>query len=175
MSQRGFARVCGVPQPNVSNIEAGVAGATVARLNRLLAPVDAQVAVVPSSAPTVAEWAELIGAALADGDEAAARVVFVRLADRLAGVEPAVRVALCVGVPPSTGDARFDAALAATVEFLLGRTGLPVPSWTASTPAAPEALFLVANPAVRDLVVAETPAVLRAKNVFVPPDFFESV
>lgn len=145
------------------------------RLNKLLASVDGQVAVLPSAAPTIAEWAVVVAEALAAGDQAGARVAFIRLADRLAGVEPAVQVALCVQPPPPTGDARFDAALAATVEFLLDRAGLPVPAWTRAVRPAPEALYLVPNPAIRDLVVAETPGSFRARNVFVPADFFDSV
>jgi hypothetical protein len=92
----------------------------------------------------------------------------------LASVRPDVRVALCVQPPPPTGDRRYDAALAATVEYLLRKDRLPVPEWAAATPAA-EPLYLVPNRAIRAAVEASTPKPFRARNVFVPADYFASV
>ena len=175
LSQRALARVASVPQPNLSEIESGAADVTVDRLNRILGAVGEQVAVLPTTAPTVTESAQSIGARLAAGDEAGARIELVRFADRLAGVPSDVRVALCVSRPPTTGDLRFDAALAATVEYLLRGPRLPVPSWAREAPVSPEALFLVPNPAIRQQVEAETPPAFRRRNVFVPADFFASV
>jgi transcriptional regulator with XRE-family HTH domain len=175
ISQRALARVARVPQPNLSEIESGSADVTVDRLNRILGAVGEQVVVLPTTAPTVTEAASSIGAHLTAGDEGGARIELVRFADRLAGVAADVRVALCVSRPPTTGDLRFDAALAATIEYLLADRGLPVPSWARAAPAAPERLYLVPNPAIRRQVEAETPEPFRRRNVFVPADFFASV
>lgn len=174
LTQRGLALRCGLPQSNLSKLEAGASSPTIARLNRVLAPIQSQVAVVPSAAPTIADWADLIRELLREGDESGARVAFIRLADRLTAEDPAVRVALCVQQPPSTGDAGYDAALASTVEYLLERDGLPIPRWARQAPAAPVSLFLVPQPAIRDQVVSETPAAFSKRSVYVPADFLAS-
>lgn len=173
-SQRGLARALGVPQPNISDLERGAADATVGRLDRLLRPLGGQVAALPTTAPTIADWAGTIASALSDEDHAAARIAFVRLADWLASIAPDLQVALCVHPPASTGHRGFDAALASTVEYLLGRAVLPVPRWAREVPSAPSPLYLVPNPAIRSLVEDETPDVFRRRNVFVTADFFAS-
>ncbi len=175
LSQRALSRRSGVPQPNLSDIENGHADVTVSRLNRVLRALASQLTVLPTSAPSIADWVTQISHDLCSGDTAAARTVFVRVADSFSAQEPAVRVALSVQPPPSTGDAGFDAAVAGLVDYLLGRAGLPVPYWVADVPSAPDPLYLVPTKALRDLVKASTPAPFRSRNVYVPEEFFESV
>lgn len=75
-----------------------------------------------------------------------------------------MRVALCVAPPPLTGDRRFDAAIAAVVEYHLARDSLPLPSWVY------EASRSVPDPWVPDPyagpdIVADAPEPFRRRGV----------
>lgn len=175
LTQRALARTADVPQPNLCEIETGAADVTVNRCNRVLRALGSQLAVIPTTAPTVADWAEQIASDLADGDDAAARTVFVRIADSFAALDGVLRVVLSAQPPAPTGHRGYDAALAGTVEYLLGHAALPVPAWVDGVGPSPEPLYLAPNPAIRKLVEDTTPTVFRDRDVFVPADFFDSV
>jgi hypothetical protein len=79
--------------------------------------------------PTIAEVALDVAACLAEGDEASARRLafrFVELVDRADEVE---RRRMVVPIPPATGDRRYDAMLAALVEYVCVRHGIAPPAW----------------------------------------------
>ena len=175
ISQRALALASGVPQPNLCEIETGGADVTVNRCNRVLRSLGSQLTVVPTTAPTIADWAEQIGSDITAGDDAAARTVFIRIADSFAALDGVLRVVLCAQRPAPTGNRGFDAALAGLVEHLLGAESLPIPTWVREVEPAPEPLYLAANPAIRQLVEATTPPAFLARNVFVPADFFDSI
>jgi transcriptional regulator with XRE-family HTH domain len=174
LSQRKLARRCGVAQPSLSDIESGDRDTTVGKLGQILRAARYTAIAIPTDRPTVADWAIRLGA-LVRTDPGAIEKSLVQLADDLAAVEPATRVALCVTPPPPTGSTHLDAALAGLVEYLLSRDGLPVPSWVDS-PArfAASAWDLVDIPGLRDLARESTPEPFRRRNVFIPEDFLAS-
>jgi hypothetical protein len=61
-------------------------------------------------------------------DEVAFRAL-IGLNDDLAAVVGSLRATLCVDPPALCGDARFDAAIAAVVEYHLTKGALPLPEW----------------------------------------------
>lgn len=145
------------------------------KLSQILRSAQYTVVAVPTTRPTVADWAVRL-ARLVRTDPGAVEKSLVQLADDLATVESATRVALCVTPPPPTGSTILDAALAGIVEHLLTRDGLPAPSWVDDpNRIAERAWDLVDIPALRDLARASTPEPLRRRNVFIPADFFSSV
>jgi hypothetical protein len=80
-------------------------------------------------APTVTQTATDVAAALAAGDNATALRLafdFVRVFD---GVPLDRRPGSIAHSPAACGDPRYDALLAALVEHLCARDGLPVPAW----------------------------------------------
>lgn len=174
-SQRELARRTGIAQPSISDIESGDRDTTVGKLNQLLGAAQYTVIVVPTTRPTIADWAHRL-AALVGEDPGAVEKSLVQLVDDLAAVEPATRVCLCVTPPPPTGSTSLDAALAGIVDYVLTRDGLPAPSWVDDAGRIAERAWdLVALPALRDAARASTPEPLRRRNVFIPADFFSSV
>lgn len=175
LSQRALSGRSGTGQPTIARIESGVEDATVTRLNSILASIDAQVALLPSRVPTVADWApDLVS--LAAHDPAGVPKTLVVISDGLRAVDPAVRVALCVTPPRRTGVAHVDALVAALVEWTLGRDGLPVPAWVEDHGPGPEEPWdLVDHDQVRDALRDRAPEPFARRNVFVPSEFFESV
>lgn len=94
------------------------------KLSQILWAAQYTVVAVPTTRPTVADWALRL-AGLVKTDPGAIEKSLVQMADDLATVEPATRVVLCVTPPPPTGSTGLDAALAGIVEHLLKRDRLP--------------------------------------------------
>lgn len=90
---------------------------------------------LPTTAHCAADWADEIYQELRSNrrSEAVAFRSLIGLSDDLHDAEPDVRVALCVAPPAPCGDVRFDAAIAAVVEYHLLPHNLPVPRWVAET------------------------------------------
>jgi hypothetical protein len=82
---------------------------------------------------TVADIAEYIRSLLAQDlaprSEARAFRALIQCADNLRGHRGESLITLCVQEPAPTGDARFDAAMAAVVEHFFTEQGLPAPTW----------------------------------------------
>lgn len=79
--------------------------------------------------PDVATIADAVRIALRDSDEAAAYRLLIQEADNLAAVDGALRVGLSLAEPASTGDARWDAAIAAIAAWRLDERDLPRAPW----------------------------------------------
>jgi transcriptional regulator with XRE-family HTH domain len=156
LSQRALAHLAGVCQPAVADIERGAHDTTGGQLQRLVGAAGYRLMVVPTTAASAGEWADVVYQELrsARHSEAVAFRALIGLSDDLAAQSGPVRVALCVAPPGPCGDPRFDAAVAAIVEHHLTQDHLPVPDWVhepsrtlaepwvasphASTPAVPE-------------------------------------
>ena len=70
--------------------------------------------------------------------------------------------------PERTGDARYDAFLAALAEHLAAAAGVARPPWTCETDRILEAFWFVSEvKGFRALAVAESPAAFRRRGVFV--------
>lgn len=89
--------------------------------------------------------------------------MLIGLSDGLAAIdEGALRVSLCVAEPAFTGDARFDAALAALTEHHLA--GLPVPRWVDGPRRFLAEAWVVDRYALDD-IAARTPAAFLRHGV----------
>ncbi len=129
LSQSELARRARVPQSSISRIEAGGRDPGIALLDRLLAPGNHHLSLLPTRTPSVAESADTIRQLIADGREAYVFRALIQIANDLADAEPALRVALSVTPPTPTGHPGVDAFLAAAVEYRLAGEGLPCPTW----------------------------------------------
>jgi hypothetical protein len=121
----------------------------------------------------VAEWAWTIAAYLAGENRAAATKCLVQISDDLWAVEPGVAVALTVTPPATTGDAGFDAALAALVEYHLDGRGLPVPAWVHDTFRTTDRWSPLGGD--ESWLLAETPEAFARRGVLIPAEYFASV
>jgi transcriptional regulator with XRE-family HTH domain len=131
LTQRALAAKANISQPVIAAIERSTHDATTGTLDRLLGATGFSLTVLPTTRASVGAWGEFISKALRDperGEEVAFRAL-IGLNDDLNAVDPALRVALSVAPPAPSGDARFDAAIAAMVEHHLGRGRLPIPEW----------------------------------------------
>lgn len=129
LSTRALATVSGTSQPGICSVEKGRADATVTRLDELLSPLDFQLSILPTRMRPAFLAADDIRGALARADERTALREVVQLSDELQRADPATRVALVVAPPATTGHARYNALLAAVVDVILSRDGLPRPAW----------------------------------------------
>lgn len=143
LSQRALARLVGVPQSTISEIEAGLRQPTFPVLGRILdrmgRPVDlllvaeerfSATSVVRRAARVLAgELPAGVGDSKAAREDAAFREV-LDLRDSLLRSSQAGALALVADRPGSTGEKRFDALVAAVVEDACARLGVTPPSWT---------------------------------------------
>jgi hypothetical protein len=77
----------------------------------------------------MADVAQEIAACLVEGDEAAALRLALRCVELFERAPLGERMQVVAQEPPSTGDARFDAMLAAIAEYLCTREGMLAPAW----------------------------------------------
>jgi transcriptional regulator with XRE-family HTH domain len=167
VSTRALAGLVGASQPGIVDVERGRKDATVERLEGLLAALGYQLTALPTRRPPAALAAGEIRGYLDRGDEAGALRVIWQLAADLQATEEAVRVALCVTPPGPTGDAGFDALLAAVVDHALAADDLPRPGWlddpwrTLDEPWDVEPV-----PVLRQRARAGTPAPIAAHGIY---------
>lgn len=130
-SQRDLAARSGVTQPALADIERSAHDTRVAMLNRLIGAAGYRLFVLPTTASSAADWADFIYQELRStrrSEETAFRAL-IGLNDDLASLSKPLQVALCVAPPGPCGDTRFDAGVAAIVDYRLSEARLPVPSW----------------------------------------------
>lgn len=177
VSQSVLARSSGVSQPSISNIERGRSDPTVSTLNRLLAPLDAQVVWLPTALLTPAAAASLIASSARAGKCVLdVEWAIKQLADDLAATPPGLRGAQCATPPASTGDVKYDAAIAALVEHRLAEAGLPSPAWVSDSHRFVSPEWLVCGVSgLEDLVRADTPAAFLRHGVLLSADDLVSV
>lgn len=99
------------------------------RLEQLLAALGQRIALLATVCRSVAEAADGIRDALECGDEDRAWREVIQTSDDLAREAPVVRVALSIARPLPVGEKRYEALLAAVVDYWLTRERLPRPGW----------------------------------------------
>jgi len=157
-------------------VENGRADATVTRLDKLLASLDFQLSILPTRLRPALLAADDVRSALALADERTALREVVQLSDDLQRADPATRVALVVAPPATTGQARYDALLAAVVDVILSRDGLPRPAWLDEpSRALGDPWDLEPVPALRSAARAVTPPAAARHGIYLDPAELVSV
>lgn len=176
LTQRALASRAQDYQPNIAAIESGKRDAKFQTVTDLVRAAGANLCVLPTTSDTVADAAEEIRQFLAIGEERSAYRAWLGLNDDLERSDPALRVALCVTPPVLLGDSRYDALLAALVEFVLGRDGLPLPTWVDDERRVADSDWWIEDlPATRDLVRAATPRAFSKRRLYLDPSELVSV
>ncbi|MGH9918938.1 MAG: helix-turn-helix transcriptional regulator [Nitrososphaerales archaeon] len=143
LSQRGLARLAGVPQSTISEIESGRRQPTLPLLGRILdrigRPVEIRLFTEDRFATTavVRQAARALGGELPGGvadsqaarEDAALRSI-LDLRDALLREDPERALSLVAERPGTCGDRRFDALVAAVVEDACARHRVSPPYWT---------------------------------------------
>ena len=160
-------------QPGISTIESGKKVPTVQTLERLLRQTGHRLIAVPGTGVDAADTADRIGSA--NSRDSALRA-FLDYSDSLAAARGVARVVLGIAEPHPTGSAAWDAALAALVDYWLGRSKLPKPDWINSRsrflaePQSPQLGEYDLAPELDDV-----PPEFRRRNVLMERSTLESV
>jgi transcriptional regulator with XRE-family HTH domain len=181
LTQAGLAHRAGTAQSAVAAYETGARNPSLATLERLLQACDQDLDLVARprmrrGAAALAELAVTIREDLADGEEQNATRLLFGFADDFRASSRPGRGALIEDEPASTGDPRFDAALAATAEFFAAEGGIEVPGWVDGPDRFVEPWWFIASrPAFHAYTLAHTPATFARHGVFIAREVFARV
>jgi transcriptional regulator with XRE-family HTH domain len=179
ITQAELALRAGTTQPAVAAYESGAKRPNLATLSRLLEGCEHDVEVLARprmrrGAASLAELsAEIAEDLSANRDSDALRLLF-GFADDFRGSSRPGRIALIAEEPPPTGDARFDAALAAMAEFFAAEGGIAAPEWVNGDGRFVEPWwFVTSRPAFDAYTLANTPALFARHGVFMAREVFD--
>jgi transcriptional regulator with XRE-family HTH domain len=181
ITQLELASRAGTAQSAVAAYESGSRTPSLATLERLLGACEYDVELnarprVRRGAASLAELARTIADDLQRGQERDALRLLFGFADDFRGSSRPGRIALLRDEPPSTGDARFDAALAGVAELFAAEGAIPAPPWVNGRERFVEPWWFVASrPEFHAYTLANTPAVLARHGVFMAREVFDRV
>lgn len=176
ITQRSLADAAKVRQPGVAAVESGAEDATVSRIEHLLAAMGSRLTVIPSRLRPVWAAGDDIRQALIDGDERSAWREVIQLNDDLRSADPATAVALAIAAPGPTGDARFDALIAAVTDCALTDSNLPLPTWIRGDAWALDQFWDVEDvPALRVAARGLTPEAISRHGIYLDRAVLKSV
>jgi transcriptional regulator with XRE-family HTH domain len=181
ITQVELAARAGSTQPAVAAYESGAKMPNLTTLSRLLDGCEHDVEVlarprVRRGASPLAELAVTISEDLAENRESDAVRLLFGFADDFGGSSRPGRIALIAEEPPTTGDARFDAALAGLAEFFAAEAGIAAPSWVNGPERFVEPWwFLASRRAFDAYTLANTPALIARHGVFMAREVFDRV
>ncbi len=182
LTQADVAGRMGTSQSVIARLEAGGRDPRISTLERYAEAVGAGLEVRVPVGPlpmSAARLAERIGGRLARGSEPSTATFreVIQFIDDVQGLSDDETRAMLRPVPPSTGDRRWDAMVAAAAEWVAGLHGIPAPRWTKSPSRKVAAPGWVITPHVRlhDLVRANTPGEFARHGVYIDRDSLASV
>lgn len=174
LTQSEVAARMGTSQPVIARLEAGGRDPRLSTIERYARTIGADLEVRPSttaSPRTAARLAERIYGRL-DGGEVSPTTTFrevVQFLDDLGGMTAKQARAAVRQEPLSTGDRRWDALIAAAVDWVAGLHGFTAPRWTRSSRRSVPAPGWVVSPHKRlhALVRKSTPIEFARHGVYV--------
>jgi transcriptional regulator with XRE-family HTH domain len=181
LTQHEVAQRARTAQPAVAAYESGARTPNLATLERLLGACDHEMQVLARprtrrGAASLADLAPVIANDLKEGRERDAVRLLFGFADDFRGSSRPGRIALIGDEPPTTGHARFDAALAGIAELFAAEGEIPAPAWVNGPTRFVEPWWFIASrPAFHAYTLAHTPAVLARRGVFVAREVFDRV
>lgn len=178
-TQLEVAERAATTQSAVAAYESGARAPSLPTLVRLLDAAEHDVEVVASprvrrGAASLADLARTMRQDLEDGREQDALRLLFGFADDFRGSSRPGAIELIAAQPPSTGDPRFDAALAGVAEFFATERGIPIPGWVDRPDRFVEPLWFVASrPEFDPYTLANTPAVFARHGVLIAREVFD--
>lgn len=181
LSQEALARRAGTSQPTLASYESGRLVPRIDTVQRILEATGHELSL--TALPMVRRGAEPISEVSRGLREIlqreGARGAWRRLLDFVDDVRGSPRPGqeyLVADEPPPTGDARFDAAIAALIEFLCDEMGLPWPDWTDAPERFIEPWWFVSGlPGYEAMAFRDSPVEFKRHGVFVNEGAFDRV
>ena len=178
LSQAAVARQMGTSQSWVARMESGEVDVGLSSVRRYLDVIRARLDVQldptaePGFRPMTLASLGRAGRSHVPDDETLLRLC-LQFIDDFREADPAAQASLIEDTPPSTGDARWDAFLAALAEHLAYHGGLPVPRWVRRRGRFLKRWWFLSDlPSVMAAALAESPAAFRSRGTFVTEDLF---
>jgi transcriptional regulator with XRE-family HTH domain len=181
ITQLELANRAGTAQPAVAAYESGARTPNLATLERLLGACEYDMELmarprVRRGAASLAELGQAIREDLEQGCERDALRLLFGFADDFRGSSGPGRAALLSDEPLSTGDGRFDAALAGVAELFAAEGAIAAPAWVDGPGRFVEPWWFVASrPEFHAYTLANTPALLARHGVFMAREVFDRV
>jgi transcriptional regulator with XRE-family HTH domain len=179
ITQAELARRARTSQPAVAAYEKGTRTPSVGTLRRLVnaCECDLDLSVRPRvrrGAESLEQIAQIMRDDLSDGQEDDALRLVFGFADDFRGSSRPGRIALLSEEPSTTGDQRFDAALAGAAEFFAREAEIASPSWVDGPGRFVEPWWFVSSRAAFDAYALQhTPAVFARHGVFIAREVFD--
>lgn len=166
ISQTKLAALSHGFQPNISQIENAETDPGIETVDRYLRAIDFSLVPLPTRTPTVAEFALKIASSLDQGTQENAFRIFLNLNDRLSEAKAEICVALCITPAPFVGDQKFDALIAALVEYHLRKRKLPIAEWVKDPKRSLKSKWLVdSHDLSPERVETRTPKTFLKRNI----------
>jgi transcriptional regulator with XRE-family HTH domain len=179
ITQLDLAARAGTAQPAVAAYESGARTPNLDTLTRLLDGCEHDLELVARprvrrGAASLAELSLTISEDLADEREQDATRLLFGYADDFRGSSRPGQIALITKEPATTGQTRFDAALAGLAEFFAAEAGLASPAWVERPERFVEPWWFIASRREFDAyTLAHTPACFARHGVFVAREVFD--
>jgi transcriptional regulator with XRE-family HTH domain len=173
LSQVELARRAGTSQPTVAGYETGRLLPRLDTLARLLEVsghdlVIRAVPMVRRGAVPIALVSKEVRVILHDEGDVGAWRRILDFVDDMRGSSPAGMWSLVHDAPPSCGDSRFDAAMAAIVEQLCTEAHVAIPEWTDEAERFVEPWWFVSGlPGFEAMALRDSPIAFARHGVFV--------
>jgi len=181
LTQVEVAQRASTAQSAVAAYETGTRTPSLDTFRRLLRACDYEIDIVATprmrrGASSLADLVTSIAHDLAVNDEKSAMRLIFGFADDFRGSSRPGQIALIEERPGPTGEARFDAMLAATAEFFATEVGIALPEWTNENARFVEPWWFVASrPAFHAYTLAHTAAPFVRHGVFMAREVFDRV
>lgn len=176
LTQRELAKLVGLAQPRIAEIESDSHNVSFSRIEELLKSLHLKITYIESPLITAWETAIHMADALKSEKEDLVWRHFIQLNDDLNRAEDAMKVALAITEAPSTGEENYDALIAGLVDHVLSSHKLPLPSWVVhksrylSKPWDVEPI-----PALQGAARKSTPKAFRSRGIFLSSRELQSV
>ena len=163
-------------QSNISDFENGETDPGLSTVTNYLAKLGFRLIPIETPYPSVAEAALAFTDAIKNNDVEKAHVLFRELNENLKKSSATTLSALCSTKPSGGGDRKFDALIAALVEYRLREKKVPLPHWISETNLRLSRHW-VYNEYARDdkKIKVQTPRPFLKKNIYLAESELQSI
>jgi transcriptional regulator with XRE-family HTH domain len=173
ITQRELALISGMKQPQIARIENGTTQPSIPTLGRVLETLGYELVLIPTRSEnrtTALRVSSNIKELLQTHDENVALREWLVLLDDLYAVAPLQFPGLVSEPPPSTQDSRWDALIAATVEYVAEQKGVTVPAWTEEKWRKCEGWYFSGIASLAEQERVESPKPFAKRGVYLVPE-----